>query len=208
MRDATSKACGPTHNFRGIEENEKADLAAKEAAGGERVGQQNGLARRRIMEEKKAQLLTWHGQMTKEREGGKSGFYFPCLKTQIDPLLGKTKKFYASRFYQLEIGHGAIGVAETAKCWWCWDAEQSIMHLYTKYRTPNLKKSLCKAGIQRQRRPEKRFLAGLLANKHAAGSLQEFLKNIEVGSREGAAEKAVEWRQRRDQDGEDRLGGL
>ena len=48
--------------------------------------------KRRITEEKKAQLLTWHGQMTKEREGRKSGFYVPCLKTQIDPRLGKTKK--------------------------------------------------------------------------------------------------------------------
>ena len=73
------------------------------------------------------------------------------------------------------------------------------MHLYTKCRKwlterRTLKKSLGKAGIQRQRRPEKRWLAELLANKHAVGSLLEFLENTEVGNREGAAEKAVEWR--------------
>ena len=65
-----------------------------------------------------------------------------------------------------------------------------------------------KAGIQWQRRPEKRWLAELLANKQAIESLLEFLKNTEVGSREGTAERAAEWRQRRDQDGEDQLGGL
>ena len=97
--------------------------------------------------------------MAKKREARRSGFYFPSLKTQIDPLLGKTKKFYASRFYQLKTGHGAIGsflkmigIAETAKCLWCGDAEQSVLHLYTKcrkWRTERriLKESLSKAGV-------------------------------------------------------------
>ena len=95
----------------GIEGNEKADLAAKEAAGGQRVHTVKWTSlthlKRRITEEKKVQLSTWHSQMTKERESRRSGFYFPSLKTQIDPLLGKTNKFYASRFYQLKTGHGA-----------------------------------------------------------------------------------------------------
>ena len=86
------------------------------------------------------------------------------------------------------------------------------MHLYTKcrkWRTERqiLKKSLDKAGVQWQRRPEKKWLAELLANTYAVGSLLEFLKNTEVGSREGTAERMAEWGQRRDQDGEDRLGG-
>ncbi len=51
------------------------------------------------------------------------------------------------------------------------------------------------------------WLAELLANKHAVGSLLEFLKSTEVGNREGTAERMAEWGQRRDQDGEDRLGG-
>ncbi len=129
--------------------------------------------------------------MTQERERRQSDFYFPNLKTQIDPILSRTKKFYASRFYQLKIGHGAIGTflkrigaAETAKCWWCEDSEQSVMHLFTKcrkWRTERrtLKKSLGKAEIQWQRQPEKSWLAELLANNHAVGSLLEFLKNTE-----------------------------
>lgn len=67
---------------------------------------------------------------------------------------------------------------------------------------------LGKAGIQWKRRTEKKWIAERLANKHAVRQLLEFLKNTEVGSREGTAERAADWRQRRDQDGEDRLGGL
>lgn len=66
----------------------------------------------------------------RNEKDGKGGFYLPSLKTQIDPLLDKTKKFYASRFNQLRIGHGAIGTflnrigaAEAAECWWCGGAE-------------------------------------------------------------------------------------
>lgn len=155
----------------------------------------------------------------KERESRKSGFYIPSLKAEMDPLLAKTRKLYAARFYQLKIGHGAIGTflskigaAETAECWWCGNAEQSVMHLYTKCRKWRverrvLRKNLGKAGIQWQRRPEKKWLAGLLADRHAVGPVLEFLKNTEVGSRDGGAEGENEWEQRRDQKGEDQLGG-
>ena len=175
--------------------------------------------KRRITEEKKVQLSTWHSQMTKEREARRSGFYFPSLKMQIDSLLGKTNKFYASRFYQLKTGHGAIGTflkrigaTETAKCWWCGDAEQSVMHLYTKCRKWSterriLKESLGKAGVQWQRRPEKKWLAELLANTYAVGPLLEFLKNTEVGSRESTADRMAGLGRGRDQNGENRLGG-
>ena len=94
---------------------------------------------------------------------------------------------------------------------WCGDAEQSVMHLYTKcrkWRTERrvLRRGLRRARIQWQRRPEKKWPAELLADKYAVGPLLEFLKDTEVGCREGGAERAAEWRQRRDQDGEDRLG--
>lgn len=56
---------------------------------------------------------------------------FSLFKNADDFFLGKTKKYYASQFYQLKIGHEAIGTflnrmgaAETAECWWCGDAKQ------------------------------------------------------------------------------------
>lgn len=162
--------------------------------------------------------MAWHDQKTIEQERWKSGLYVPSPKTQIDPLLGKTKKFYAAQFYQLKIGHGAIatflkriGAIETSECWWCADAEQSVINLYTKYRKWRAKRqiykrNLGKAGIQWQGRPAKRWLVELLADKYAIGPLLELLKNTEVGSGEGGAEKEMEWRQRRDQEWEDQLG--
>lgn len=45
------------------------------------------------------------------------------------------------RYYQLKVGHGAIGtfltrigVIESPECWWCGVTEQSVEHLYTKCR--------------------------------------------------------------------------
>lgn len=96
-----------------MEGNERADKAAREAAGRERIQTARWTSlthlKRQITEEKKSQLQAWHDQKIEERESRKSGFYVPSLKAEIDPLLGKTKKVYASRFYQLKIGHGPIG---------------------------------------------------------------------------------------------------
>ncbi len=55
--------------------------------------------------------------------------------------LGSAPKKYASRYYQLKVGHGAvgtflvrIGVIETPECWWCGATEQIVEHLYARCR--------------------------------------------------------------------------
>lgn len=64
-------------------------------------------------------------------------------KNGVDPTLESAPKKYQSRFYQLKVGHGAVGAflartgaIETPECWCCGEEEQSVEHLYmyTKYR--------------------------------------------------------------------------
>ena len=50
-------------------------------------------------------------------------------------MLGQSPKKYASQFFELKVGHGVVGVflerigaVETAECWWCGQAEQSVFH--------------------------------------------------------------------------------
>ena len=67
------------------------------------------------------------------------------------------------------------------------DREQSALHLHTscrKWRKERrvLKRSLDKIGIQWQGRPEKKWLAELLANERAVGPLLVYLQSTEVGS--------------------------
>ena len=70
-----------------------------------------------------------------------------------------------------------------------------------------LKRELGQHGISWQPRPERRWLDRLLANEpeRAVGPVLKFLKDTEVGSREGARERELEWQKRRDQEREDQL---
>ena len=69
-----------------IEGNEKADRAAKEAAGKGKVrtARWTSLAhvKCQITKEKKLQIHTWYQQKARERESNRRCFYIPCLKTQ------------------------------------------------------------------------------------------------------------------------------
>lgn len=57
-------------------------------------------------------------------------------------------------------------------------------------------------GIGWQRRPERRWVANLLANEQAVRPLLKYLMTTKVGCREGEAERVAEWDQRVDQEGE------
>ena len=56
-----------------------------------------------------------------------------------------------------------------------------------------------KEGIRWQGWTEKKGLAELFANEKAVGLLVDFLKSTEVGAREGARERELEWERRDDQ---------
>ena len=161
--------------------------------------------------------MLWHRSKSQEREATVQGFYVPEIKSGINPILGKALKKYVMHFYQLKIGHGAIGtflarigVMETPECSWCAAQEQTVVHLYTEYRKwrrerRRLSRELGQLGISWQPRPERRWLGRLLANERAVGPVLKFLEGTEVGSREGARERELELQRKDDQGGENQL---
>lgn len=200
-----------------IEGNEKADSAAKIAADGGRKETDcwSSLThvKKKLKRTRLAELSAWHQLKMQEREASRREFYVPRRKCGIESTLGKAPKKYAARYYQLKIGHGAVGTfrarigdIETPKCWWCSAREQTVIHLYTECRRwreerRKLIRKLEKQGISWQTRPEKIWLASLLANERAVGPLFKFLRNTEIGSREGAAKRELEWGRRSDEKG-------
>ncbi len=166
---------------------------------------------------KERDLSSWHQAKNEEREARSRSYYTPRLKPGIQTVLGQAPKKYTSRFFQLKVGHGAVGVflerigaVETAERWWCGQAEQSMVHLYAKCRTWRkerrvLKKELRELGIGWQCRPEKRWLANLLANEQAVKPLLGYLMATGVGGRGGDADREAEWEQKADQAGEELL---
>lgn len=161
--------------------------------------------------------MAWHRAKSEERESRSRSYYTPRPKYGIHPVLGQTSKKYTARFFQLKVGHAATGVflkrigkIETAECWWCGRADQSVEHLYTKCRKWRrerriLKKELKERGIGWQRRPESRWLANLLANEQAVSPLLNYLMVMDIGGREGEKEGATEKDHRADQEGEELL---
>ena len=199
-------------------ENDKAHLAAKSRAekGGKQAESWSSLAyiKKNVSQIRGKELTSWHERKTQERETSRHGFYIPWTKAEINPVLGKTPKKYAARYYQLKVGHGAVGtylsrtgMIGTPECWWCGAQEQTVIHLYTECRKwrkerRKLSRELSQLGISWQPRPERRWLGRLLANERAIGPVLEFLKRTEVGSRAGAKEREMEWQGRNDQEGE------
>ena len=128
----------PGHS--GILGNQKADLAAKNRAekGGRLTERWSSLAyiRKHLDEVRSRAVAQWHETEICEREISRRGYYIPRTKEGISLVLGNASKKYASRFYQLKVGHGAvrtylarIGVIEAPDCEWCKEAVQSVEHL-------------------------------------------------------------------------------
>lgn len=171
-----------------------------------------------VAQARRRELAKWHEVKTQEREVSRRGFYIPWTEAKINAIHGNAPKKYASRYYQLEVGHGAvgtylarIGVTETPECWLCKETVQSVEHVYTRCRKwrkerRKLVRELEKEGVVWQAQGERRWLASLLGNKKAVGPLLRFLKTTGVGGREGAIERELEWEKKNDQTGEELLG--
>lgn len=93
---------------------------------------------------------------------------------------------YVSRYYQLKVRHGGVGIflyriviIEAPQCWWFMESVQSVVHLYTKCRKwrKEQRKLVRELEIERvtwQVQAERGRLAGLLANEKAEAPLLGF----------------------------------
>ena len=209
----------PGHS--GLIGNEKANLSARNRAekGGKLTECWSSLAyiKRNVCEMRLRELVRWHETVTQEREASRCGLYIPRTIEGISSALGNGPKKYASRYYQLKVGHGAvgtflvrIGVIETPECWWRGAAEQTVQHLYArcrKWRKQRKKhiRQLEKEKTGWQPQVERKWLANLLGNEKARTPCLKFLKATGIGGREGAKERELEWARQNDQAGEDLL---
>ena len=171
----------------GLLGHEQADQKAKNRSGrgGKPEEQWSSLTyvKRKLIESQAQELTRWHETKRQERETSRRGFYIPRLEKGMSKVLESTSKKYASRYLQLKVGHGAVGVylakigaIETPQCWWCGGTEQTVEHLYTKCRhwrkeRRKLMRTLCKEGISCQGWTERKRLAELLANEKAMGPI-------------------------------------
>ena len=101
----------PGHS--GLIGNEKPNLSARNRAerGGKLTERWSSLAyiKRNVCEIRSRELVRWHETETQERKISRCGLYIPRTTEGISPALGKAPKKYASRYYQLKVGHGALG---------------------------------------------------------------------------------------------------
>lgn len=83
--------------------------------------------------------------------------------------------------------------------------DRELVCEYNSFFDEEIRSNLSIYSINWQTRPEKGWLASLLANEQVVGPLLMFLRNTEIGRREGAAQQELEWECRNDEEGESLL---
>ena len=203
----------------GVEGNEVADQAAKQAAEGRgrKAVEWSSIAhvRRKGTEALAAETKLWLQKRIDKRNARHERFYTPPRRKGIDHTLAKASKALTGRFLQLKAGHAVVGTylyrikaAEDESCGWCRNPRQSVAHVLLgcrRWRRERdvLRAALAKVNITWPIGPGGRWLADLMGTEKAVEPLLGYLKSTEVGRREGAAEGDRTWGERRDREGEE-----
>ena len=129
----------------GIEGNERADQAAKQAASRPPRGNQGELSlaftRRACTEGNRARRQQWLTKRLQQRAPEEQRTYKAQAGWKQDPTVAAAPKKIASRYYQLKIGHAVTGVflhrikaRDSAACQGCQASRESVHHLLLECR--------------------------------------------------------------------------
>ena len=188
----------------GVEGNERADQAAKQAAnkppgrGSKEISL--AFAQRARTEAITVQKQRWLARKLSQQ----SQRYRPQRNWQLDPLVAAAPKHLASRYFQLKSGHAATGTylhqiqaREDATCQGCGSSKETVHHFLFecrqwRHQRNRLYKDLETDGVMRPTTAEEYPQGRLLGEPKATRALLQFLASTSVALPQGYLQRAVE----------------
>ncbi|ODM21086.1 hypothetical protein SI65_04139 [Aspergillus cristatus] len=197
----------------GVEGNEKADQAAKAAATRPPIptgGTQGQLSlahlRRTQTKATREARERWLREAMAKRTPAAQRTYRPHRGWRLDPAAAGAPKALASRYYQLKMGHAAIGpylqrvqAQESAACQGCGAPRESVHHLLLECRERagprrTLFQGLREAGAPRPATREIHPEVRLFGDPRATPAILRYLQDTGVGARKTPREAQVQAR--------------
>jgi ribonuclease HI len=190
----------PGHH--GIEGNERADQAAKQATSKPPRGGQGKLSlaytHRTQTEVARAQRQQWLTKALGRRSLRAQRAYRALPGWKLDPVLAAAPKRIASRYYQLKVGHAAIGAylqkvqaQESGACRGCHAPSETVYHLLFECREWRrqrgaLYRALEKAKVALPTAAEDHPEGRILGDPRATKAILQFLTDTTIGTHRGA----------------------
>jgi ribonuclease HI len=190
----------PGHH--GIEGNERADHAAKQATSKPPRGGQGKLSlaytHRTQTEVARVQRQQWLTKALGHRSLRAQRAYRALPGWKLDPALAAAPKKIASRYYQLKIGHAAIGAylqkvqaQESGTCRGCHAPSETVYHLLFECREwrrqrEALYRALAQAKVALPTAAEDHPEGRIFGDPRATKAILQFLTDTTIGIRRGA----------------------
>jgi ribonuclease HI len=185
----------------GIEGNERADQAAKQAASKPLRGGCGELSiaytNRARTETTRARRQQWLTKALGCRSLEAQRAYQAQPGWKLDPIAAAAPKRIASRYYQLKVGHAAIGAylqkiqaRDSGACQWCQAPSETVYHLLFECREwrrqrEALYKALKRAKVALPTAAEEYPEGRILGDPRATKAILQFLNDTKVGTPRG-----------------------